>query len=77
MGKLSLLLSAWLAVTLTFIALRVIPGDAVETQLRITGTSEQDIAARRAALGLDKPLYEQYFSYMMGLPRGDLGQSLT
>lgn len=77
MGKLGILLSAWLAVTLSFVALRVIPGDAVETQLRITGTSEQDIAARRTALGLDKPLYEQYFSYMAGLLRGDLGQSLT
>lgn len=72
-----LLFTAWLAVTLSFIALRVIPGDAVETQLRITATSEENIAARRAALGLDKPLPVQYLRYTADLLRGDLGQSLT
>jgi ABC-type dipeptide/oligopeptide/nickel transport system permease component len=72
-----LLFTAWLAVTLSFIALRVIPGDAVETQLRITATPEENIAARRAALGLDKPLPVQYLRYTADLLRGDLGQSLT
>lgn len=70
-------LTAWLAVTLSFIALRVLPGDGVEAQLRITGVSEQDISRRRAALGLDDPLLIQYGRYVVRMAQGDLGQSIT
>ncbi len=66
----------WLAVTLAFFALRVLPGDAIDTQLRDTGASAATINERRAALGLTDPLGEQYFRYLSGLLRGDLGVSL-
>jgi ABC-type dipeptide/oligopeptide/nickel transport system permease component len=38
--------------------------------------SEEEIAETRAKLGFDRPLYEQYLSYVVGLARGDLGNSL-
>ncbi len=72
----STLLIIWLAATLSFLLLRVIPGDAVETQLIESGASERTIADRRAAAGLDQPLISQYAQFMGGLLRGDLGVSL-
>ena len=38
--------------------------------------TEEELAATRAKLGFDKPLYQQYFSYMTGLAQLDLGNSL-
>lgn len=66
----------WLAVTLAFFALRILPGDAVQTQLEESGASAATIAQRRAALGLDEPLLAQYGRFLGGLLRGDLGVSL-
>ena len=39
--------------------------------------SEQEIAETRAKLGFDRPLHVQYLSFLAGLARGDLGDSLT
>ena len=72
----SSLLIIWLAATLAFFALRVIPGDAIETQLIESGASASTIAERRAAAGLDAPLPAQYVDFLSGLWRGDLGVSL-
>lgn len=66
----------WLAATLSFFALRALPGDAIRSQLVISGASEAVIAERRAALGLDDPLPVQYVRFLAGLLRGDLGTSL-
>jgi peptide/nickel transport system permease protein len=66
----------WLASTLSFFALRAVPGDAIQSQLVISGASEVVIAERRAALGLDNPLPTQYLGFLTGLVRGDLGTSL-
>lgn len=38
--------------------------------------SQQEIDATRAKLGFDRPLHEQYFAYVSGLARFDLGNSL-
>lgn len=38
--------------------------------------SEEEVAETRAKLGFDRPLYEQYFGYIWGLVRGDMGNSL-
>jgi peptide/nickel transport system permease protein len=47
-------------------------------KLRADGAavSEETIQAERKRLGLDKPLYEQFIDYMVGLPHLDLGKSL-
>lgn len=52
------------------------PGDPVVAML---GDNAQpaDIAGMRRELGLDRPLWRQYFAYLGGLARGDLGESLS
>jgi peptide/nickel transport system permease protein len=61
-----------------FFLIRVMPGDVVVVKLRADGAavSEETIEAERKRLGLDKPLYQQFADYMIGLPRLDLGKSL-
>lgn len=73
---LSLLLTIWLASTLTFVALRVVPGDAIRAQLIQSGASQTQIDALREQMGLDKPVITQYADFLVNLARGDLGDSL-
>ncbi|MBI4014208.1 MAG: ABC transporter permease [Candidatus Rokubacteria bacterium] len=61
-----------------FLAMRVLPGDPLAM---ITGEGasyilkEEDLRAARASLGLDRPLHEQYLSWMADVARGELGKS--
>lgn len=57
-----------------FLIMRVIPGDAAVAMLEDSPTAEQK-DAMRAELGLDKPLPEQYFTWIGGVMKGDLGTS--
>lgn len=66
----------WLAATLVFFALRLLPGDAISAQITEGGLSAAQIAERRAALGLDQPVLMQYGRWLAGLLSGDLGVSL-
>ena len=66
----------WLATSITFFALRLLPGDAISTQLQNSNATPEEIAARRSALGLDAPIIEQYIRYAFNLLRGQLGASL-
>ena len=63
---------------LTFIMLRVVPGDVVEVKLRADGghVTQEIIARERARLGLDKPLPVQFVDWMTGLVTLDLGNSM-
>lgn len=67
---------AWLALSLAFVALRGLPGDAVDATLTRAGWGADEVAARRAALHLDDPLSEQYLRYLAQALRGDWGESL-
>jgi peptide/nickel transport system permease protein len=63
---------------LTFIVMRMMPGDPVylllgEGQIPIT---DEQIQAIRARWGLDRPLPEQYLVWAVNLLRGDFGESL-
>ncbi|MGH8925302.1 MAG: ABC transporter permease [Acidimicrobiia bacterium] len=64
-------------VTLTFFALKLIPGDPVIAILGSSGSSpsKETVQAVRAEYGLDQPMPEQYASYLAGIVRGDLGVS--
>lgn len=73
---LSSLATLWLAATLAFFALRLLPGDAIRSQLTESGAPASAIAERRAALGLDDPAHIQYGRYLAALAQGDLGTSL-
>ncbi len=60
--------------TLVFLLIHLVPGDPVEAML---GENAQvaDREALRQALGLDRPLGEQYLDYLQRLARLDLGLS--
>jgi peptide/nickel transport system permease protein len=64
------------ALILVFIVMRVLPGDAAVAMLGTTATPDA-IVALRENLGLDRPLWEQLLTYLWGLARLDLGQSLA
>ncbi|TMA12608.1 MAG: ABC transporter permease [Deltaproteobacteria bacterium] len=63
---------------LVFFLLRVLPGDIVELKYAGTGTyaPKQAIERERAQLGLDKPLWQQFLSWIWGIVRFDFGQSM-
>jgi peptide/nickel transport system permease protein len=63
-------------VVVTFVLTRVLPGDTA-TYFAGPTASAESIAQIRTALGLDRPLPEQFWSYVQALFRGDLGMSLT
>jgi peptide/nickel transport system permease protein len=65
----------WLAVTLAFVAMQVTPGDPAQALLAASGATPEEVAERRAQLGLDDPLLTQYARYLWSLVRGDLGKS--
>ncbi len=63
---------------LVFLLMRVIPGDIVELKYAGVGTyaSKETLAKERALLGLDKPLWQQFLSWMWGIVRLDFGTSM-
>jgi peptide/nickel transport system permease protein len=60
--------------TLVFALIHLVPGDPAQSMLG-EGASEEEIAQLRQRLGLDRPLLEQYRSFLTGLVQGDLGTS--
>lgn len=70
-----LFISVGVLVTASFAMLHLIPGDPVRAALGPTAPAAL-VAARRASLGLDDPLWTQYAHYLRGLLSGDLGVSL-
>lgn len=59
-----------------FIMLRIIPGDPVTTMMG-EHVNEQVIAKITAEMGLDQPLYVQFFKYIANALRGDFGTSYS
>ena len=64
---------------LIFVLLRIVPGDVVEARYLAQGSQfvSQDLMNQeRAKLGLDKPLWQQFTTWMAGLLRLDFGVSM-
>lgn len=75
-GRLLLMIPVVIGITIiTFFILRLIPGDPVVVMLGIHSTP-QAAAALRAALGLNKPLWDQYLLFMNNLLHINLGDSI-
>jgi len=62
-------------VTLVFSLIHLVPGDPVQIMLG-EGAQASDVELLRHKLGLDRPILEQYSTYLTNLLRGDLGISL-
>ncbi|MDT3718577.1 ABC transporter permease subunit [Pseudomonas oryzihabitans] len=75
--RFGLLIPTFFGVTLlTFALIRLIPGDPVEVMMGERRVDPQMHAEAMHRLGLDKPLYQQYFDYIGNLAQGNLGESL-
>ncbi|MGH6933500.1 MAG: ABC transporter permease subunit [Dongiaceae bacterium] len=75
--RVSLVIPTFLGIILiTFVLIRLVPGDPIEVR-----TGERGIAPERHAQllhewGLDRPLYEQFLSYVGNVMQGDFDKSL-
>ena len=65
----------WVVVTFTFLLLQFVPGDPAAVILGGQGTPAQ-VAQVRGELGLDKPVIEQYGTWLGNVVHGDLGRSV-
>jgi dipeptide transport system permease protein len=77
-NRLGLLIPTFFGVTLiAFALIHLIPGDPIELMVGERGIDPARHARLMAEMGLDKPLWEQYLSYILNLFQGDLGNSLV
>lgn len=70
------LATLWLVSVMIFVSTEVLPGD-VATAILGRESSPARLAALRAELGLDRPAFERYTSWLSGALRGDFGMSLA
>jgi peptide/nickel transport system permease protein len=66
----------WIVVTLTFVLVRLAPGDPAAL-LVPPGASAADAARLRTELGLDRSMLVQYAHWLQTMLRGDLGLSFS
>jgi peptide/nickel transport system permease protein len=73
--RLAVFLPTLLAASIVlFIAINVVPGSAAKAALGIDATA-QAIARFEHQHGLDRPLHEQYFDWLLRVLKGDFGKS--
>ena len=65
--------TVWLVATLTFFLMNMVPGGPFLSEKAV---SPKALKALEAKYGLDKPLFEQYLTYMGDAVHGDFGDSL-
>lgn len=58
-----------------FMIIQLVPGDPARVVLGVQA-NEETVAVMRARMGLDRPVLEQYTSWIGGVLRGDFGNSL-
>lgn len=67
------IVTIWAVATITFFLMNMVPGGPFLSEKAI---SPQATAALEAKYGLDKPLFQQYLTYIGGAVHGDFGDSL-
>ncbi len=68
-------MTVWAVATISFFLIRAAPGDPFMAEMRNLRPEVRE--ARRREYGLDRPLHEQYASWLWGIvTRGDLGPSM-
>jgi peptide/nickel transport system permease protein len=76
--RLALAIPVLIGITVVvFLLVRLIPGDVIDLMLGTEGSLRPEVRDQlRQTLGLDRPLYVQYFTWLGDILRGDLGVSL-
>lgn len=70
------IVTMWAVTVMVFVGTEILPGDVAEAILGQSATPET-LAGLRNQLGLDRPAYMRYLSWLGGFTRGDLGTSLS
>ena len=65
------------AVLVTFVIMRVLPGDPAALMASGPGSGPSEIAALKHQMGLDRPILEQLALYVRSIATGDLGRSFS
>lgn len=78
LGRLGLLIPTFFGVTLVaFTFIRLIPGDPIELLAGERGISPERRLEVMRQLGFDRPYWQQYLDYIVGIFQGDLGISFA
>lgn len=67
------IITIWMLATVSFFLLRTLPGNPFQSEKILTKEMEQKMISY---YGMDKPLSQQYLTYMGNLIKGDMGYSL-
>ncbi len=62
---------------ITFLMVRLVPGDPIEVRRGERGIDPERLAQLRHEMGLDQPVWKQFFDYCYGILHGDFGISLV
>lgn len=74
---LSGLFTIWLTTIAVTLLIHLVPGDPVQIMYaQSQSTTPEQLEQVRHNLGLDRPIYEQYFIYMSRVLRGDFGTTI-
>jgi peptide/nickel transport system permease protein len=74
---LAALVTIWVATILVTLLIHLVPGDPVRIMYSGFQTTPEQIEAIRTRLGLDQPIWTQYFMYVGRVLQGDLGHSIV
>lgn len=74
---LAALVTIWIATIAVTILIHLVPGDPVRIMYGSFQTTPEELEAIRVRLGLDQPIWTQYFMYLQRLLQGDLGRSIV
>ncbi|MBI2720022.1 MAG: ABC transporter permease subunit [Rhizobiales bacterium] len=75
--RLALTLPTFFALmVITFMMIRLVPGDPIEVRRGERGISPERLAELRHEMGLDQPVWKQFADYAWGLMHGDFGTSI-
>jgi ABC-type dipeptide/oligopeptide/nickel transport system permease component len=74
---LAALITIWVTTVAVTLLIHLVPGDPVRIMYaQSQGTTPEQLEEIRHSLGLDRPLYEQYFMFMKRVFQGDLGHTI-
>jgi peptide/nickel transport system permease protein len=67
----------WVTTVAVTLLIHLVPGDPVQIMFaQSQSTTPEQIEQIRSQLGLDRPIYEQYFMYMGRILQGDFGTTI-
>ena len=77
LNRLALTLPTFFALMfVTFMLIRLVPGDPIEVRRGERGISPERLELLRHEMGLDQPVWKQFLDYVWGLLHGDFGTSI-